>query len=360
MVKNHSIVLKLMFGAATQYPTATGMMTNSSIAYNMATGNHAVGRSVGFILGFSLVLTNAIGIYILHTSKTIAKQIRTMIFHLSLSDLMLGIFVVLMNRIDHMIPPLWYSVIGKLLVLVSHLFTACLSIDRMISVWDPNWYLLHVTEETTALLCRIIWAVQSAISVATLFLLAMKVSYLEQTCDIGSLIVYIVVSVTVANSSYQIYKHGYKQFKRLKGFGDIKPKSFFWTNYKATIILLSLCMSMIILNLPVVSFNLVKLINFDLYLKVTQTRALQAARLIALLNHFINTFLYTFRFKECRERLTTMFTPSCCRQQRPLRKRNVIRSSHNATNSMLDDEIKTTTSENVFIVCKTMQPTMIN
>jgi len=271
-----------------------------------------------------------------------------MVSHLSLSDLMLGIFVILMNRIDHKIPPLWYSVIGKLLVLVSHLFTAGLSIDRMLSVSHPNWYLLHVTEETTVLLCRIIWAVQSVISVAALFLLAMKASYIEQTCDVGSLIVYIVVSVTVANSSYQTYKHGYKQFKRLKVFGDINPKSFLWNNYKATIILLSLCMSMIILNLPVVSFNLVKLINFDLYLKVQQTRALQAARLIALSNHFINTFLYTFRFKECRERLTAILAPSCRRQQRPLRKRNVIRSSHIDTNSTL---VKTTTSENAFIAC---------
>ena len=83
------------------------MMTNSSIVYNMKTVNTGVGKSFGFILGCSLVLTNGIGIYILHTSKTIAKQIRTMVFHLSLSDLMLDIFVVLMNRIGHMIPPLW-------------------------------------------------------------------------------------------------------------------------------------------------------------------------------------------------------------------------------------------------------------
>ena len=324
------------------------MMTNSSIEYNTKTANTDVGKSIRFILGCSLVLTNGIGIYILHKSKTVAKQIWTMMFHLSLSDLMLGIFAVLVNWIQHMIPPLWCTVIGKILVLVSYCFTACLSIDRMLSVSHPNWYLLHVTEETTVLLCRIIWTVQSVIAVAALCLLAMQASYIEQTCDIGSLIVYIVVSVTVANSSYQTYKHGYKQFKRLK---DINQKSFFWNNYKATIILLSLCMSMIILHLPVVSFNLVKLINFDLYQKVQPTRALQAVRLIALLNHCINPFLYTFRFKECRERLTAILTPSCCRQQRPLRKRNLIRSSHNATKSMLDDEIKTTTSENIFIVC---------
>jgi lysylphosphatidylglycerol synthetase-like protein (DUF2156 family) len=118
-------------------------------------------------------------------------------FHLSLSDLMLGIFAVLVNWIQHMIPPLWCTVIGKILVLVSYCFTACLSIDRMLSVSHPNWYLLHVTEETTVLLCRIIWTVQSVIAVAALCLLAMQASYIEQTCDISSLIVYIVVSVTV-------------------------------------------------------------------------------------------------------------------------------------------------------------------
>jgi hypothetical protein len=69
MAKNHRIVLKLILGAATQNPTTTVMTTNSSIEYNTKTANTDVGKSLRFILGCSLVLTNGIGIYIYYTHQ---------------------------------------------------------------------------------------------------------------------------------------------------------------------------------------------------------------------------------------------------------------------------------------------------
>lgn len=300
---------------------------NDSMLRNLTSSVNAdVGNAFAIATGILLVVTNGVGIYFMYTSKTIAEQIRTMIFHLSLSDALLGVFATIsciINRIYHFVPSNWTPVIGKFVVLISLVFTAALSLDRMLSVSYPNWYLLHVTQEKTLLVCRIIWLSFAGIVVLLIFLLVYEVNYLQQTCDLVSIIIYIVTTATVANSSCRIYKHGYQQFRRLHVFGNKKPKHFLLNNYKATITLLSLCLSMIILYLPLVAFNLIRIINLEMYQQTMNIRILQVSRNIALLNHFINPFQYIFRFKECRERIFYFMFPCCCPSQEN-KKRNDI------------------------------------
>jgi len=299
---------------------------NGSMVRNLTSSvNAELGNAFAIATGLLLVVTNGVGIYFMYTSKTIAEQIRTMVFHLSLSDAVLGVFAsisCIMNRIYQFVPNNWTSVIGKFIVLISLVFTAALSLDRMLSVSYPNWYLLHVTQEKTPLVCRIIWLSFAGIFVLLMFLLVFEVSYLQQTCDLVSIIVYLATTTTVANSSCRIYKHGYKQVQRLQVFGNKKPKHFLLNNYKATITLLSLCLSMIILYLPLVAFNFIRIIDLELYQNMNY-RILQVARNFALLNHFINPFQYIFRFKECRERILYFMFP-CCYPSHENRKRNNI------------------------------------
>lgn len=300
---------------------------NDTMMRNLTSSvNAELGNAFAIATGILLVVTNGVGIYFMYTSKTIAEQIRTMVFHLSLSDAILGVFSIIsciMIRIYQFVPHNWTSVIGKFIVLISLVFRATLSLDRMLSVSYPNWYLLHVTQEKTSLVCRIIWLSFAGIFVLLMFLLVFEVSYLQQTCDLVSIIVYISTTTTVANSSCRIYKHGYKQFQRLKVFGNKKRKHFLLNNYKATITLLSLCLSMIILYLPLVAFYFIRIIDLELY-QTMNYRMLQVARNFALLNHFINPFQYIFRFKECRERIFYFMFPWCCPSQENRKRNNIF------------------------------------
>ena len=155
------------------------------------------------VAGCVLILLNSVSLYLLKTSKTIAPQIKTLVFNISLVDLQLGL-VVLVSSFQF--DATWIPNIGKLVKLSSHFFTMVISVDRMVSVSHPNYYLFHGTEERISKISRMLWLAYSSLALFLLICLSVEWTFIDLAMDIFTVILFSMISFCVTYSTVVIYK----------------------------------------------------------------------------------------------------------------------------------------------------------
>lgn len=276
-------------------------MNNSNETSNIAYGTRNLGIIFTLSMGIVLIVLNCASIYLLITSKTLAAQIKTLVLNLSLADLQIGFILTVIPFTSGYIESKWIPNFAKLFSLLSQFFTMTISVDRMVSVARPNFYLYHATEERTRRISRIIWITYLCVALLLVVLISIKSTFIDTAMDIFTVILYFIVLFCVLSSTSILYQHGHRIMKSLNINGFSKSKTFFLKNYKPTIILLTLCITFIILSLPMSLIIMLRATNPYTYEKLKGL--LNVTRNITAFNHIVNPFLYIFRFKEFRERV---------------------------------------------------------
>ena len=129
-------------------------------------GRYAV---VMFIIGILIMLLNIIGIKLVNNSKTIVKNLQVYISSLMACDFFIGFNISLSPLTfwffgSRFVVDLFSSIVRSF-VISSLLHTAVLSMDRLLSIKQPNFYTLRITPRICVGLCACIWFVAALYSI---------------------------------------------------------------------------------------------------------------------------------------------------------------------------------------------------
>lgn len=279
-------------------------MNSSATTLGFAQDNFVV---FGLVTGVIIVALNIVALYLVTTSRTIACQIKSLLLNLSAIDLQFGIVITLPFLVTKLIDiePKWILNVGKLVIVTSYFFTMVIAVDRVISVTHPNFYLLHGTEERITKINRMFWMAYVALILLLLIALSVGVSFTDVVMDICLILVYVTTTICVVFSAFVLHRHYKRQLKSLRITGVAQSRMSVLKNYKTTIVLLSICLSLIVFCFPAVISVSIRVINYPLYQSLQNFQKI--SRAMSIFNHIVNPFLYSLRFRECRDRLFNCF-----------------------------------------------------
>jgi len=272
----------------------------------------------GIALSFALIVLHCIALFILIKTKKLSIVIRTVVLNLGLADTLVGFAILIISTCGVFIvnvPTIWVIILFENTATVSYIFIAVMSIERLMSVAYPNFYLLNITYEKVRNVCLFIWILNIIKIIIMLLLLTtdVRLDILLAVSDLFILIIYVFVVSSLMTSSIYLYKTSKTQIQKMSVFVRPRPKVFIIQTYGKTVTVLLICGVMLICTLP--GFVQILMRNFD---KETFTMLNFPYKFLLFLQHVLNPFLYIFRFKECRKNLVKYTSCSKKKTVRPV------------------------------------------
>lgn len=289
---------------------------NSSFKSNEAPKLEMHGRFVPIwiIVGTLIIILNVVGIVLFRRSRTIVKNLQVYITSLMACDLLIGVNLFFGPFVYWISNSLIFvdqaALFVRTMLLVSLLHTAGLSVDRLISIKQPNVYTFRVTSRICILVCLCIWASLMVYHIL-MFVLATN-SPLSGQFDMKSyglfLIVYISCLIVYLLSSKSIISCAKDHLKRTKANAPLQDQQQSST-FRLSIVITTGSGFLYILYLPATTLGALTLIDPSLELKVTRLFISISYPLVTL-ESLLNPLLYLLRFKETRQMVIRVFCPA--------------------------------------------------
>jgi hypothetical protein len=293
------------------------MVLHTNISTNISSRYEEFGSLWMFVTGIALssaiIVLHCIALFILIKTKKLSIVIRTVVLNLGLADTLVGFAILIISICGVFtvsIPTIWVIISFQNTATVSYIFIAVMSIERLMSVAYPNFYLLNITYEKVRNVCLFIWILNIIKIIIMLLLLTtdVRLDILLAVSDLFILIIYVFVVSSLMTSSIYLYKTSKTQIQNISVFVRPRPKAFIIQTYGKTVTVLLICGLMLICTLP--GFVEILMRNLD---KETFTMLNIPFKFLLLLQHILNPFLYIFRFKGCRKNLVKY--TSCCKKK---------------------------------------------
>ena len=276
-------------------------------------GRYAV---VMFIIGILIMLLNIIGIKLVNNSKTIVKNLQVYISSLMACDFFIGFNISLSPLTfwffrSRFVVDLFSSIVRSF-VISSLLHTAVLSMDRLLSIKQPNFYTLRITPKICVGLCACIWFVAALYSIMAHALVPFYP--MNGQFDVGVyssfMVIYFSCLFVYVGCSRSIIVCAKEHIRR----NNIAPWLVVPTreqqnldNLRLSIIVTTASGFLFILYLPAQIFAFLTFIDSDRKFKVTVLFQ-DLAFPFFVMESLLGPLLYLLRFRETRQMIKRL----CC------------------------------------------------
>lgn len=269
------------------------------------------------ILGAVIVAVNIVGILIISKSKTIAKNLMVYIISLMTCDLLTGL--------NLLVCPLIYWLFAirqvvdqsvsiiRTLLLISILHSGGLSVDRLLSVKQPNLYQFRVNSKVCKIVCISIWSVMAAYHVIVIMLSSFYAmgGQFDTRIYIIFLSIYFSCLFLYLGSSKIIITCARNHLNRstLRTQIPDSARDQQMATFRLSIVITTASGFLYMFYLPAQIFVILTFIDPAREMKVTQF-FLDISYPMLTLESLLNPILYLLKFRETRQTIKDFCCPS--------------------------------------------------
>lgn len=282
------------------------MMNTTQCDYNAVRMVGVVAESIGSI---TIVLEHILAIFLISKCRIVKKSVVILVINLCVIDIVTAFWgcfraplrqkrldLVTLCKIDILLTTWSFN--------VSAFFVAAVAVERYVSVFWPMDYVHFVSKRKFVVVCWTIWISGFVVGFATLLI---EFSYSEKDgCDLQMshtdvfpwcLVLLRLICIFIIAFSYG------KMYQKIASIGKIYNKSIKRGELRSIWKILFIAAPHLFLHLAYVMMFFIK------PFLVTPTRAISIESHLTTIVMFLDSFIYVFRFKECRVNLYIYF---CC------------------------------------------------